>query len=206
MKKIITILWIPKLLAMTLLLASCGNAVTTTENKSDDTQQVVTAGQETVATKTSDIAYIRVDSIVQRYDYYHDLLREFELKVKKKEQEFKSKKDALEADAKVFQEKFDKMLLTQSESDEQRDRLLQRNEELMSVERPKIMQELGEEEAVMNRKVVDAIYRYVEKYNAEKKYSLILNAATVVTGNPAMDITSEILKGLNQEYIANKRK
>jgi Skp family chaperone for outer membrane proteins len=68
------------------------------------------------------------------------------------------------------------------------------------------MSELSEEEGVMSRKVIDAIQVYVEKYNVDKKYALILNAATIIVGTPSMDITSEILNGLNQEYIANKVK
>jgi Skp family chaperone for outer membrane proteins len=46
----------------------------------------------------------------------------------------------------------------------------------------------------------------VEKYNVEKKYTLILNAAAIIVGAPSMDITTEIITGLNQEYIANKDK
>jgi outer membrane protein len=202
MKKIITILWLPEILTITLLFIACGNA---TENKDGNTQQTPTQEQQTVETKITDIAYISVDSIFQRYDYYHDLKREFEQKAKKKEAEFQSKVSALQADAKLFREKYDKMLLTQSETEQQSQRLQQRENEL-NLESQKIMKELSEEEAVMGRKIIDAIYKYVEKYNVDKKYSLILNAATVIIGNPAMDISSEILTGLNQEYIANKAK
>jgi outer membrane protein len=202
MKKIITILWMPAFLVLNILFVACGNA----DNKdahSGNASQSSDTEQKTVETKISDIAYISIDSIFQQYDYYHDLKREFEQKAKKKETEFQSKVSALQADAKSFREKYDKMLFTRSEAEEQGQRLQQREAEL-NAESQKIMQELSEEEAVMSRKIINAIYQYVEKYNVEKKYALILNAATVVTGNPAMDISSEILKGLNQEYIAQK--
>lgn len=203
MKKNITVLWLPEFLAIMLLFFACGNA-NTTEDKNGNTQQT-SAGQQTVDTKISDIAYISVDSVFQRYDYYHDLKREFEQKAKKKETEFQSKVNTLQADIKLFQDKYNKMLLTQSEAETQSQQLQQRESEL-NAESQKIMKELAEEEAVMSRKIVDAIYRYVEKYNVDKKYSLILNAATIIVGNPSMDISSEILKGLNQEYIVNKAK
>jgi outer membrane protein len=204
MKKIITILCLPKFLTITLLFIACGNA-NPTENKDGNTSQNSTEKQQTVETKITDIAYISVDSIFQRYDYYHDLKREFEQKAKKKEADFQSKVSALQAEARLFREKYDKMLLTQSETEQQSQRLQQRENEL-NLESQKIMKELSEEEAVMGRKIIDAIYRYVEKYNVDKKYALILNAATVIVGNPAMDISAEILTGLNQEYIANKAK
>ncbi|MDR1593520.1 MAG: OmpH family outer membrane protein [Prevotellaceae bacterium] len=203
MKKIIAILWLPKLLVITLLFISCGNS-DTGQNKAVDTTP--TEEKQAAETKVTDIAYIRLDSVIQKYDYYHELKREFEQKAKKKNDEFMSKMNALQADAKVFQEKYQKMLLTNSEAEEQSQRLQQRENDLRNVEYPKMMQELSEEETVMGRKVLDAIQVYVEKYNIEKKYSLILNAATIMVGAPSMDITSEILGGLNQEYIANKTK
>jgi outer membrane protein len=207
MRKNIAILRLPKLLVLTLLFIACGNADTgQNKNKDGDASQSSTEEKQTVETKITDIAYIRLDSVIQKYDYYHDLRREFEQKAKKKEDDFRSKANALQADAKTFQEQYQKMLLTNSEAEERRQRLEQRDNELRNVEYPKMMSELNEEEAVMSRKVLDAIQVYVEKYNVEKKYALILNAATIIVGASSMDITADILTGLNQEYIANKAK
>jgi outer membrane protein len=205
MKKFIEILWLPKFLVMTLLFVACGKT-DTGENKDAGVNPTSTENKQAVETKVTDIAYIRLDSVIQKYDYYHELKREFEQKAKKKEDEFRSKMNALQADAKTFQEKYQKMILTNSEAEEQRQRLEQRDQELRNVEYPKMMSELSEEETVMSRKVIDAIQVYVEKYNVDKKYALILNAATIIVGAPSMDISSEILNGLNQEYIANKNK
>jgi outer membrane protein len=203
MKKIIAILWIPKLLVIMLLFIACGNAGTEQGKSSDP--QTSTEAQQAVETKITDIAYINFDSIVQNYDYYHDLRREFEQKAKKKDDEFTSKVNTLKADMNTFRTNYEKMLLTRSDAEEQGRRLEQREKDL-NEEYSKIMSQLGEEEAVMNRKAVDAIQTYVKKYNIDKKYSLILNAATIIVGAPSMDITSEILSGLNREYIANKAK
>jgi outer membrane protein len=205
MKKIIAVLWLPKLLVMTFLFVACGSS-DTGQDKTDGAPQTPNGETQTVETKITDIAYIKLDSVIRKYDYYHDLNREFEQKAKKKQDEFKSKMNALQADAKTFEENYKKMLLTNSEAEEQSQRLKQREYELGQVEYPKMMSELGEEEAVMSRKVIDAIQVYVEKYNVEKKYALILNAATIIVGAPSMDITTEILNGLNQEYKANKAK
>jgi outer membrane protein len=204
MKKFIAILWLPKFMVITFLFIACGNAGTE-NSKTADPEQSSTDDKQTVETKITDIAYINLDSIVNSYDYYYDLRRELEQKATKKDAEFNSKANALEADVKTFTEKYEKMLLSRSEIEEQKLRLQQRENELRE-EYPKLRNQLMEEEAVMNRKVVDAIQTYVQKYNADKKYALILNGATIIVGSPSMDISSEILRGLNQEYIANKRK
>jgi outer membrane protein len=204
MKKIITVLVYSKLLAIALLLVACGN---NPENKGADVQAPESTGSEQVVeTKIAEIAFVRIDSVAQNYDFYVDLRREFEKKAKKMDAEFQSKANALQNDYKAFQEKYEKMLLTNSQVEEQSQRLEQRRRDLQEVELPKIQRVLAEEEAVLNRQVMDAIQTYVDKYNAEKKYALILNAAIVVTGSRSMDITSEILTGLNQEYIAKREK
>jgi outer membrane protein len=64
--------------------------------------------------------------------------------------------------------------------------------------------EIQEENAVMMNKVMDAIEQYIKKYNDEKKYALILTG--VFEGDPKLDITNDIIEGLNNEYVKNKKK
>jgi outer membrane protein len=202
MKKIITVLSYLRLFAIALLFGACGNA--NDGNKSSDVQPS-TNNATAVETKITDIAFIKLDTIVQHYDLFHDLRREFEQKKKRKEDEFQSKVRTFQNDAKTFKEKYDKMLLTTSQVEEQ-SRLLEQREGKLQEEASQLNTSLGEEEAVLGRQVMDAIQKHIERYNAEKKYSLILNAAIIMIGHPSMDITSEILKGLNEEYIASKGK
>ena len=60
---------------------------------------------------------------------------------------------------------------------------------------------------LMMNKISDAIMQYVKKYNAEKKYSMIIStqgANTVLIADPALNITDDLLKGLNEEYRAQQ--
>ena len=78
-------------------------------------------------------------------------------------------------------------------------------------ERAKISNNLAEKESVLLNKINEAVISYIEKYNEEKKYSLILSTNTrninspVILGNKSLDITSEIIKGLNELYVKNKK-
>ena len=71
---------------------------------------------------------------------------------------------------------------------------------------------------VLNNQINDAIVTFVKKYNEEKQYSMILLSqgdaendgiislsAPVLTADPSLDITDEVLAGLNEEYIASKK-
>ncbi|MDR2423714.1 MAG: OmpH family outer membrane protein [Prevotellaceae bacterium] len=185
-----------------LLFAACGGNA---DNKTDGKDN---AGKDenSAQTKTpiSDIAFIKVDSVIQNYDMYHDLKAEFEKEAKKLEAEFDIKVKAFENDYKKHMEKREKMLLTRSQEQEEEAQLMMRQQELRDKIAPKLQADLTEKQNVFTNTVIDAVMKYINKYNEEKKYALILNGSAVLTGHPSMDITSEVLKGLNQEYIASK--
>ena len=52
---------------------------------------------------------------------------------------------------------------------------------------------------------MDAIQTYITKYNQDKGYALILSVP-VLAGDPSLNITQDILAGLNEEYIKSKNK
>lgn len=57
-------------------------------------------------------------------------------------------------------------------------------------------QEMMEQQQQLN----DSIESFIKAYNAEKGYDAILYKAAGVYFNPALDITSEIIEGLNARY------
>ena len=50
---------------------------------------------------------------------------------------------------------------------------------------------------------------YLTEYNKTHNYALILTtsaaSSTVIVGNPSLDITNDVLIGLNEEYAKNKK-
>ena len=68
---------------------------------------------------------------------------------------------------------------------------------------------------VSENQILEAIRAYVEKYNSEKNYAMVIATqsvsgapgaltAPVVDADSALDVTDEILAGLNDEYIKSK--
>ena len=173
-----------------------------TENTASTEDSRITAG-------SGDIVYINLDTLVNQYDMYNDLRTELESKVSAIDNDLNKKGRALENDAKSFEEKMQKGLLTYSQAESMRNDLMTRDQELRNLSQQKQM-ELANEESVMYNRVMDAIKTYVDNYNKEKQYSLILTttAATnsVINGEQGRNITNEIINGLNQEYIKNRNK
>lgn len=75
----------------------------------------------------------------------------------------------------------------------------------------KLQQDLQQEQMAQNKKLLDAVYAFVKDYNAKHdKYNIILsrsysNSPTLYM-DEGMEITDEIVKGLNEEYKEYKKK
>lgn len=196
---IINIVLIVAVAALFVLhFADCGKA-SITQN---------TSGESTAVSK-GDIVYINLDTLVNQFDMYNDLRSELQGKFSAIENDLNKQGRALQNDIQSFQEKMQKGLLTRSQAESMNNDLAQRDQDLRNLTIQK-QNEIQEEESVMYNKVMDAITTYVAKYNQEKQYSLILTTTaattTVINGSEALDITQEILEGLNSEYIRNRNK
>ncbi len=154
-----------------------------------------------------DIVYVQLDSLIANYDMYNDLMTAFQSKVQGIQDDLSKRGRRLESDAKAFENQVQKGLLTRSAAEEQQNKLMQRQQNLQN-DAAKKDAEIQEEQAVLNNQVYYAVKEYIEKYNQEHQYSLILTTSgvtnTVLNVNPGLDITSDVLKGLNEEYIKNR--
>lgn len=197
MKKTASIL--SAVLVAGLALTGCNNAATTpaAEAKSDTT---AVAGS---------IVFFNIDKVVESYDMANDLRSSVETKVSGIQSEIDRRGNKLQKDANDFQNKVDKGLLTTSVANAQYQKLQQQQNEYQQYVVRK-QQEMNEEQQVMLNQIMNAIAEFVQSYNAEKQYALILTTsgdilpAPVVTGSAALDITDEILAGLNAEYVKTK--
>ena len=183
--------------AVAAIICSCA-----ANGNTNGAQQANAAG-ETPAAQGS-IVYVQLDSLVNQYDMYNDLKSELESKVQAVQEDLTKKGRSFESAVKDFEAKIAKGLLTRSQAEEQQQRLVEREQNLQGLSQQKQM-ELAEEEAVMMRRVMDAIQTYITKYNQDKGYALILSVP-VLAGDPSLNITQDVLVGLNEEYIKSKNK
>ena len=153
-----------------------------------------------------DIVYIDLDRILMEYDMANDLRSVVETKVQNIQAEVTRRGKKLENDVKSFQEKIDKGLMTRSVAEAQGQKLQQQEVEFNSYAAQK-QQEINEEQVVMMNQLGDAIQTFLNEYNEEKQYAMILTnsgGAPVIVADQALDITDDVLAGLNEEYIKTK--
>ena len=182
-----------------LLFNGCNNAATTA---APDTQADTTAA-------AGSIVFFNIDKVVENYDMANDLRSVVETKVNGIQAEIDRRGNKLQKDANDFQNKMDKGLLTTSVANAQYQKLQQQQNDYQQYVVRK-QQEMQEEQSVMLNQIMNAIAEFVQEYNVEKQYALILTTsgdilpAPVVTGSDKLDITDQILEGLNAAYVKTK--
>ncbi len=161
-----------------------------------------------VATATSGIVYIDLDRIIQEYDMASDLGAVVETKVKNIQDEVNRRGKQLENEMIDFQNKINKGLITRSVAEVQSQDLQKKQAEFNEYANQK-NNEVIEEQTVMMNQIADAIQTFMDKYNKEKKYTMILtnqSGVPVISADPSLDITNDVIARLNEEYIKEKNK
>ena len=197
MKRISTILG---LAAIAMMAVSC--------NQTAPAATAETA--EPVAHKGA-VVYFNLDTVIKEYGMANDLSSVVETKVQGINQEVTRRQNKLQSDVNSFQEKVNKGLLTSSVAEAQYQKLQQQDQEFQQYAAQQ-QQEIYEEQTVMQNQIADAIKTFIDAFNAEKQYAMILATQgdilplPVVAGDADLDITEEIVAGLNAEYIKTKDK
>jgi len=144
--------------------------------------------QGTIAPAGS-IVYIQIDSLMNQYDMFNDLKSELESKAQVIQDDLSKKGRAFERDYKDWEAKIQKGLVTRAQAETQQQQLAMRQQELQNLSQQKQM-EMAEEE--------------------EKNFSVIINSSatmnTVLQADSTLNITSDVVAGLNDEYIKTKSK
>ena len=189
------------LAGLSLTLVSCNNS--SSQNAADNAQT------DEVAAAAGSIVYFNLDTILRDYDMANELRSVVETKVNSINQEVTRRRNKLEKDINAFSDKLNKGLLTQSVAQTQNQKLIEQQQSFENYAAQK-QQEILEEQQVMMNQRADAINNYIQEFNAEKKYAMIIAtqgdilAAPVVAGDPELDITDTLLEGLNAAYVQEK--
>lgn len=170
--------------------------------------EAAAASEDSTAVAGS-IVFFNMDKVMEGYDMANDLNSVFETKTSGIQAEIDRRGKKLEKDMTDFQNKVDKGLLTTSVAQAQYQKIQQQQQDYQQYVVRK-QQEMAEEQQVMMNQIANAISEFVQEYNAEHQYALILATAgpilstPVVTGDPKLDITQDLLAGLNAAYIKTK--
>ena len=168
------------------------------------------------------VAYINVDTLNARYEYIKDLEKELNAYKTSKENSLKAQTQKLQSDVQALQNEYqnylktgDQLTLSQQQAKEadlkkREAELNQRAEKLASLEQ-EYTKQIMEKHTSENQKMLNAVYAFIREYNADNQQFNLILARTgselplILYGDEAMDITEEIVAGLNEEYKTVKK-
>jgi outer membrane protein len=137
---------------------------------------------------------------VVNYDFAQEMHDGFTRQQEAFTKEYGEKRNRFESQAAAFQEKVQRGgYLTQERAMQDRDRLMGEEQQIAKLDQ-ELSAKLAQMQADNNKQLLDSVMNYLKIYNKDKKYSYILNAAEVLIGDEAHNITKEVLTGLNSRY------
>jgi len=150
------------------------------------------------------IAYVNIDSLLVHMKMYNDLQEDLSKKQQSLEANFASKYRIFEQSVNQFQNEVSKGLLTRSEMQTKDQQLANERMKLESLQ-SEYLNQMQEEGMVGQRKVINYIMEYLKEYNHQKGLQYIFSfsfGSNLLYAHDNLDITAEVLAGLNNKYIA----
>jgi outer membrane protein len=161
---------------------------------------------EAVAAGGIPVAYVNSDSLLTNYKLLDEMRKSLESKKGSAEKQLQGRGAKLEEEMGSFQRRAQAGLLSNNEMKSGQEALLQKRDELMAYEK-QLTTGLMEEEKIMNVRLYDSLMSYLKEYNKDNRYKYILNyskGGAFFMADEKLDITNEVVKGMNARYDANK--
>jgi outer membrane protein len=154
------------------------------------------------------VVYLNTDSLLMNYNFSRDLNEKFLKKQEDSRTDFNFKAQKLEKEAGEFQRKVQNGgFLSRERAEEAQRVLIGKQQNLQQLDRELSNQLMGEQQA-NSKRLLDSVTNYLKIYNASHKYSLVLSTTrggNVLFSQDGMEITQDIIEGLNSRYTAETK-
>ena len=177
----------------TLAFTACNKQNSQAENKSESNTKAAPTSMK--------IAYVEVDSIMSQYNFCKDYSLILQKKAQNIQSTLASKQQALQAAAANFQQKVQQNAYTREQAEAIQAGLQKQSADLQGLNQ-RLSNEFQVETEKYNAALRDSLRHFLNEYNKDKKYSLILSKAgdNLLYADKAFDITNDVVAGLNKAY------
>jgi outer membrane protein len=155
------------------------------------------------------IAYFNLDSLSLYYDFHVDKQAEFEGKAKKIERRIQGKRQKLAEALQSAQSRAQAGLLSENAMLKEQEKL-QKMEQDLQQEQFTASQGLTTENLEFSKELAGRISEFLKEYNADGRYDFIFQysdapgAMMFFYKNESLDITNDVIDGLNAAYEKEK--
>ena len=216
-------------LAAVAMLGACNNAEKAQEKSGETTASDTTEVRTVECVASGDVVYIDLDYMLASSKLYaaegkalETKMQEFQQKAAstqeswtKKEQSLAAEYNKLQQDAVKLQQDYEKGLITTLNAQQKGEELAKKEQSIQtrmnsfqtsvqkeSEQLAKDEQTLAEEQVVIMNRFQELTRKALEEINADKRYKMILNAVSVIEADPTLNISSLVLKKIDELYEA----
>lgn len=172
----------------------------TRPSKQVSTAHVISADSSAVMP----MAYINVDSVLANYYFSKDLSEQLVRETESAHATMNQKAKSFQSEAAEFQRKAqNNAFLSQQSAEQQRDRLVKRQQELEELQQ-KLSMELQEKQIKTNSILRDTIMSQLALFNQEYHYQIIFSNTmndNILVADKTYDITDAFIEFLNKKYV-----
>ena len=156
--------------------------------------------------KESRIYYVNMDTLNERYKLLQDVGRDLKARKSALESSYQANAQKYQEDLMAYQQRLQENNISAEEAQRTEDNLRKLGEKIQGAERSlEILMEELDKKNMDARKELDA---FLDEYKKGKDIDYILGYSsfiqTIVYGNDSLEITDEVLKGLNERYEEKK--
>ena len=154
------------------------------------------------------IVFIDTDSLVSRYKFFTDGNERMIIMEKTMRNRLESKTKKLQKEYEEYMRQGKAGLLTLKQQQDTEASLTKQQQDLAALEQ-NLSEKLMVEKQKLNQQINNVVAEFIEAYRIEKGYTFILQKQTlngVLSGDPSLDVTEEVITRLNAKYeFENKR-
>jgi outer membrane protein len=150
------------------------------------------------------IAYVNADTVVKYLDYAKEVRERLETKGKKLDADLQSRAKALETEIGAYQRNINSMTIGQAKAVEED---LGKKQQNLAVYQRRLEQEIATDQLKVTEELYGSLTAFLKKYGEQNGLEIVLKfnrESDVLFVNPSLDISQDVIKGLNEEYQIKK--
>ncbi|MBR5964110.1 MAG: OmpH family outer membrane protein [Bacteroidaceae bacterium] len=148
------------------------------------------------------IAYVNIDTLLTSYDFWMSLNEDMINKRENITAQLNKEAAALQKEMEQFQSKVDNNAFVSRERAESEYNRIMKKQQDLQAKQERLTNEFAAESAKNDQIIRDSINSFLKVYNADHRYTLILSRIgdNILYADEAMNITQEVVDGLNARY------
>lgn len=200
--KTFTLLAVLAFIQMFFIQCAPKNSEPTTAPATETTAVATVATTASAPVCNIRIAYVDYDSLLLKFNLAQEMQKELIRKEMSINNIIEKERKTLQEEAAAFETKVqNNVFATQERAQVEYEKIMKKDQELLQRSQAMIA-EFEKESITKSSEVTQSIMDYIKEYNSDAKFDFILTkmGGNMLYANEALDITDEVVKGLNAKH------